>query len=154
MRLARTKGWVKRKQQWLSDWLPVETKMSVKTSSAMVEIIRRQAGVGTLFCLALVVFGYTGYGLALLYGVGLMMVNGWWLARRLAKTKGLDVRSGQRSLYAGAAVRFVALIVGLLIAQGLGLHLLAVAAGMFTAQAIVFASAVKEFKDGKGEDIG
>jgi len=62
------------------------------------------------------------------------------------KTNGLSVEAGQRSLYAGAAIRFVSLIVGLLLAYAMGLHLLLVAAGMFVAQTVIFISALVGFK--------
>jgi len=78
--------------------------------------------------------------------MALMVVNGYWLASRLAKVDGLDVRHGQQSLYAGAAIRFIALIAGLLLAQLLGFHLLVVAIGMFIAQAALFISALWAYK--------
>jgi len=107
--------------------------------------LRLQLVLGALGFLALAALSQINYALSFLCGVLLMAVNGWWLARRLDKTGGLDVEAGQRSLYAGAAIRFVALIAGLLLAHVIGLHLLLVAAGMFVAQASVFVSALMLF---------
>ena len=105
-----------------------------------------------------ILVGRSDLALALLYGVTLMMVNGWWLARRLEKTKGLDARAGQRSLYLGAAMRFVALLAALMVGHLLGLHLLGVAAGMLLAQAVVFICALlgfrKDYKAEKGDGVG
>jgi len=92
--------------------------------------------------LLLVLFGQTAYAFAYGYGVLLMVVNGIWLAARLGKVRELDVKSGQSSLFAGAAIRFIALIAGLFLAQFLGLHLLVVAAGMFVAQMALFVFAL------------
>lgn len=128
--------------------------MTLEKTTAYARIARLQVTVGILGLLALMAFGQAGYGFAFIYGVALMMVNGWWLAKRLEKTKGLDVQAGQRSLLAGAALRFAALIAGLALGFLIGLHLLAVAAGMFVAQVVVFFSALKEFKRDKGEGLG
>ena len=98
------------------------------------------------------------FAFALLYGVVLMVANAVWLAHRLEKTASLDVGAGQRSLYQGAAIRFVALLAGLFLAQFLNLHLLIVAGGMFLAQAVVFLCALfgfmKDHKENKGDGIG
>ena len=49
--------------------------------------------------------------------------------------------NGRRLLYTGAVFRFVGVLVALLLAYGLGLHLLAVAGGMLLAQIALFAYA-------------
>lgn len=85
-----------------------------------------------------------------LCGVLLMTVNGWWLAARLEKGTAMDADSGQRSIYAGAALRFIALLAGLLLAYALGLHLLLVAVGMFVAQMVVFLLSLVWFRREKG----
>jgi len=107
-------------------------------------------------CLALA--GRMEFAFALLYGVVLMVANAVWLAHRLRKTESLDVGASQRSLYQGAAMRFVALLAGLFLAQFLNLHLLIVAGGMFLAQAVVFACALlgfmKDQKEDKGDGFG
>ncbi len=129
--------------------------MALEKSTAFSNIFRTQAIVGTLGFVGLIVLTQAVYAFSLLYGACLMMGNAWWLAYRLEKTQGLEVEAGQRSLFAGAALRFVALIVALLVAQLIGLHLLIVAAGMFIAQAAVFVTALIEFKkEGKGEGLG
>jgi len=94
--------------------------------------------------LILIVYGQIAYALAYAYGVILMAVNGMWLAGRLGKVRDMDVKAGQQSLYAGAAMRFVALIAGLFLAQVLGLHLLLVAIGIFMAQMGLFIYALLE----------
>lgn len=133
----------------------LEGKMILEKNTAFAQIVWRQIAAGSLCFLILVFMDQSGYALAVIYGLLLMVVNAWWLSRRLEKTEGLDVQAGQRSLYAGAAVRFVALIAGLLLAHLIGLHLLAVAAGMFVAQAVVFIVALIAFKnESKGEGLG
>jgi len=104
--------------------------------------VRLQLWSGIAGILLLVLFGQAAYAFAYGYGVLLMVVNGIWLAARLGKVRGLDVKSGQSSLFAGAAIRFVALIAGLFLAHFLGLHLLVVAAGMFVAQMALFVFAL------------
>ncbi|MFQ5518732.1 MAG: ATP synthase subunit I [Mariprofundus sp.] len=129
--------------------------MTLENRSAFKRIFRLQMIVATLVSVGLVLFAKSGFVPSLLFGVLLMAGNAWWLARRLEKTQGLGVEAAQRSLYAGAALRFVALIAALLLAFLVGLHLLVVAAGMFLAQMIVFSSALIEFKkDYKGDGFG
>jgi len=120
--------------------------VSVIEKSSLSRILRLQLVLGLFVFLLLAAMGQMNYAQSCLYGVLLMAVNGWWLARRLARVSGLDVEAGQRSLYAGAAIRFVALIAGLLLAYAIGLHLLLVAAGMFIAQVSVFVSALAGFR--------
>lgn len=121
-------------------------------------MFRLQASAGLIGFAVLTLAGHIDHAFALLYGVFLMLGNAVWLAQRLEKTKGLDAESGQRSLYLGAAIRFVALLVGLLLAQFLHLHLLIVAGGMFLAQAVVFVCALfgfmKDSKENKGDGFG
>jgi len=121
-------------------------------------MIRLQLIVGFLGFAGLVLAGRVEFAFALLYGAVLMVVNAVWLARRLEKTVGLDAGSSQRSLYQGAAMRFVALLAGLFLAQFLNLHLLIVAGGMFLAQVVVFVCALfgfmKDHKENKGDGFG
>jgi hypothetical protein len=121
--------------------------MPVKEVSSLRRMLRLQILLGALGCLTLVALGQINHALSFLCGVLLMAVNGWWLAMRLDKASGLGVEAGQRSLYAGAAIRFVALIAGLLLAHVAGLHLLLVAAGMFVAQVSVFVLALAGFRE-------
>lgn len=126
--------------------------MSLIKESAIGLMVRLQVVVGILGFAGLLLFGQAGSALSLLYGVAMMVVNSIWLARRLDKTRGLDADAGKRSLYAGAVLRFAAMIAGLVLAYFAGLHLLVVAAGVFLAQAVVFVSALagirKEYKGG------
>jgi len=121
-------------------------------------IIRLQLLFGVLGFAGLVLAGRIEFASALLYGVVLMMVNAVWLARRLEKAKSLDAGAAQRSLYVGAAIRFVVLLAGLLLAHVLSLHLLLVAGGIFMAQAVIFACALlgfmKDHNENKGGGIG
>jgi hypothetical protein len=121
-------------------------------------MFRLQLVVGFFGFAGLVLAGRIEFAFALLYGVVLMVVNAAWLAHRFRKTASLDVGASQRSLYQGAAIRFVALLAGLLLAQFLHLHLLIVAGGMFLAQAVVFACALSGFmkdqKENKGDGFG
>jgi len=106
--------------------------------------VRLQFLSGIAGFLILAWFGQAIHAVAFAYGTVLMVLNGFWLAHRLEKIRVMDAKSGQVSLYAGAVVRFVALIIGLLFAHQLGLHLLFVAAGIFVAQVSLFAFAFVE----------
>jgi len=121
--------------------------MAEKKTPSFTAFFRMQLLVGVVGFLLLLVFSGLGWALAYFYGLGLMMVNASWLARRLDKTRELDVEESQRSLFAGAGLRFVALIAGLLLAHWIGLHLLLVAGGMFVAQLVVFLTAIVGFKN-------
>ncbi len=112
--------------------------MFQEENAVLKRIFIMQLVAGFFGLLVLLVVGRIEYALSYVFGVVLMTANGYWLASRLAKTGGLSIEAGQRSLYAGAAIRFVSLIAGLLLAHLLGFHLLLVAAGMFIAQAVVF----------------
>ena len=78
------------------------------------------------------------FGLAVLYGVVFASLNSFWLARRVERAAVLDQITGQRILYLGAVLRFVALLGALVLAHLLGLHLLAVAGGLLVAQLALF----------------
>jgi len=119
--------------------------MSLKNGSALRSILRQQLLIGAFGFIALVSFSQILYGISFFFGVLVMTINGWWLAKRFEKTAGLSAESSQRSLYAGAAVRFLALLAGLMLAHLIGFHLLLVAAGMFVAQTVVFVSALVMF---------
>ncbi len=119
---------------------------ALENMTALPRIVRMQVVAGVLGSLALIVFGYVDYAYAYLFGVLLMTANAWWLARRLNKALVMSAEAGQRSLYAGAALRFVALIAGLLLGHFIGLHLMLVAAGIFVAQALIYVGALLELK--------
>ena len=88
-----------------------------------------------------------GFGVAasagVAYGVALAMLLAALLGRRVVAASGCKPQQGQRMLYAGAAGRFVLVLLALTLAWLLGLHLLAVAAGMLLAQIAIFAFAAK-----------
>jgi len=79
--------------------------------------------------------------LSLAYGVLLTMFNSFFLASRVQRAGEADKVNGQRLLYTGAVLRFLGMLAALLLAYGLGLHLLAVAGGMLLAQIALFAYA-------------
>ncbi len=120
--------------------------MTLQKEAAFQRIFRLQMLFGLVGFLLVAALSEIVYALSFLCGVMMMAANGWWMAKRLAGIDGLSVESAQRSLYAGAAMRFVSLIAGLLVAQMIGLHLLGVASGMFVAQAVIFISALVGFK--------
>ena len=77
------------------------------------------------------------------YGVALSMLVAVLLGRRLAAAAECAPERGQRMLYAGAAGRFALVLMALAAAWAFGLHLLAVAAGMLTAQLAMFVYAAR-----------
>jgi len=85
--------------------------------------------------------------LSVLYGVLLTVLNSFRLAHRVDRAGEVDQTSGQRLLYSGAALRFVGVLAALLLAAGIGLHLLAVAGGMLLAQVALFAYAARHAGD-------
>jgi len=105
-----------------------------------------QAIAGALGCLIFIVLGYAVFAFSYLYGVLLMGLNAWWLARSLNKALDMSAEAVQGSIYAGAAIRFVTLIAGLLFGQFIGLHLMLVAAGMFVAQVLVYMLALIDLR--------
>ncbi|HKJ83614.1 MAG TPA: ATP synthase subunit I [Mariprofundaceae bacterium] len=76
------------------------------------------------------------------YGIGFSMLNAFWLAQRMDRASRLDRANSQRVVYAGAVQRFLFLLLALFAAYRLGLHLLAVAAGMLVAQMAIFVYAL------------
>jgi hypothetical protein len=87
-------------------------------------------------------------GLSVVYGVLFSLLNGVWLARRIERAGNMDHVSGQRVLYLGAAMRFLALLAVLVLAYALGLHLLAVAGGLLVAQLALFGYSAARAKQG------
>lgn len=82
------------------------------------------------------------YGVKMALGVGfgvlIIMLTTILLGRRLHGAVAAGPEGGRRMLYAGAVIRFVLVLAALALAYGLGLHLLAVAAGMLLAQMAMF----------------
>jgi len=121
--------------------------MSQHKVFAVGSIIRMQILLGVIGFLLMALLGLVVYAASYVYGIGLMVVNGCWLAFRLARAGELAAEDGQQLLYVGAAFRFLALIAGLLMAQLLG------PAGMFAAQAVLFIFTVCEYsKATKGQN--
>jgi len=106
----------------------------------------------------LVFFMLTGNAItafSCLYGSALMAAGSWELARRLQS--GVNQDALQRSLYAGAVIRFVLVLVGLAIGYLIGLYLPAIAGGMFAAQVIFYMVSLRRYKSeagDKGEYLG
>lgn len=84
------------------------------------------------------------------FGVLIVMGSTVLLARRIHGAADADPESGQRMLYAGAVSRFMLVLVSLVLAYGLGLHLLAVAGGMLLAQGAMFFYALGSLKQQAG----
>jgi len=100
-----------------------------------------QAGAGLAGMAVVALWFGNALALGLAYGVLLSIINSAWLIRRIEHAASLDPEHGQRLLYSGAAFRFAGVLAALLLAYGLGLHLLAVAGGMLLAQIASFAYA-------------
>ena len=120
--------------------------MKLDQRIALKRIIATQFVAGLLGFTLITMFGHLLYGVSFVCGTVIMVINGLWLAARLEKGCSMNVQEGQRSLYAGAAMRFVSLLAGLLFAYAFGLHLLFVAVGMFVAQVLVFVLALLGFR--------
>jgi len=71
--------------------------------------------------------------ISLLSGGALVGLNSVLLARSVVGSSQVEGADGRSVLYRSAVARFILLIVALISANLMGLHLLAVAAGMFTA---------------------
>jgi len=97
-----------------------------------------QAGAGLAGISATALWSGFAPAVGVAYGILLSMINSAWLARGVRHAVRLDLASGQRVLYMGAVLRFLVILAALLLAYGLGLHLLAVAGGMFLAQMALF----------------
>jgi len=82
------------------------------------------------------------------FGVLVAMLTAVLLGRRIDAAAMAQPELGERMLYAGAVLRFVAVLLALLLAYWLGLHLLAVAAGMLLAQVAMFVYAAKSARQG------
>lgn len=76
------------------------------------------------------------------YGAAFAMLNACWLAQRTFRASKLDRADSQRVVYASAVQRFLFLLLALFVAYKLGLHLLAVAAGLLVAQMAMFVFAL------------
>lgn len=94
------------------------------------------AGFSVSFLVA--IFDSVNTGLGVLGGVLFMLFNQWLMFRQIISMNTEDAEQGHKQLLFGAAKRFVALIVFLIIANTLGLHLLAVAAGLAVAYCSLF----------------
>jgi len=100
-----------------------------------------QAIAGLAGSVAVAIWLNTVLALSLAYGVLLIMLNSFFLATRCQRAGEADKVNGQRLLYTGAVLRFLGMLAALLLAYGLGLHLLAVAGGMLLAHIVLFAYA-------------
>jgi len=92
-------------------------------------------------------------GVAVLFGVLLMLANAVYLRRCVTSASALNVDVVQRPLYKGAAVRFVGLIAGLVLAGVLGLNLLFVGLGIFAAQAVLYFAALYDLNREKTNEV-
>jgi len=117
-------------------------------NEGVYQVFRRQIICGLVVAGFVLFFVSWHVALAVLYGVGLGLVNGYLLARRIEKASGMEMMSGQRVIYAGAVVRFVGVLAALGIAHWLGLHLLAVAGGFLVAQIASFGHGLSRARQG------
>ncbi|MDX8410901.1 MAG: ATP synthase subunit I [Mariprofundaceae bacterium] len=112
------------------------------------QVFRRQIICGLVVAGFVVFFVSWHVALAVLYGVGMGLVNGYLMARRIEKASGMEMMSGQRVVYAGAVLRFVGVLLALGAAHLLGLHLLAVAGGYLVAQVASFGHGLSRARQG------
>ncbi len=110
-----------------------------------------QLGAGLAGMAAAVWFFDVGVALGLGFGVLVAMFSALMLGRRIDAAASAQPEIGQRMLYAGAVARFVTVLLALLLAYWLGLHLLAVAAGMLLAQVAIFAYAARHARQSFNE---
>ncbi len=111
-------------------------------AGAIRPLIAAQIGAGLAGLVPMLIWLPLIHAWSYLFGVGLMVINAFWLARRIEAAAGRDARAGRRSLLQGAALRFAAMIAALAIGALAGLHLLFVAAGMFVAMAALYLMAL------------
>jgi len=97
-----------------------------------------QLGVGIAGMLAAGLYFDAKIALGVGFGVLVTMLSSVLLGWRIDAAANAQPEHGQRMLYAGAVSRFVVVLAALMLAYGLGLHLLAVAAGMLLAQIAMF----------------
>jgi len=109
-----------------------------------------QSGAGLIGMIPAYLYFDIKVALGIGFGVLIVLLSTVLLARRISGAADTDPELGQRLLYAGAAVRFVLVLMALVVAYKLGLHLLAVAGGMLLAQLAMFVFAVRGLKGQAG----
>jgi len=107
-------------------------------------LVQKQLFFGVAAAGLIAFFWQVQAGMAVFFGVVLMLANAIYLGRCVTALSGLDAESEQRSLYKGAAIRFAGLVAGLILAGFLGLNLLFVGLGIFVAQAVLYFSALHD----------
>ncbi|TLS68209.1 hypothetical protein FEF65_04230 [Mariprofundus erugo] len=111
-------------------------------------LCRYQLSAGMILMVVFAVAGNYLAGFSCLFGSMLMASGSWELARRLASSAAsVSADDLQGSLYRGAVVRFVLILVGLAVGFLLGLDLPAVAGGMFAAQVLFYFASLKMYRD-------
>ncbi|MDQ6966276.1 MAG: ATP synthase subunit I [Mariprofundaceae bacterium] len=130
-------------------FMPVSGSSGDSSSSVRLAALW-QSGAGLIGMVPAYLYFDIKVALGIGFGVMIAMVSTMLLARRIAGAAGTDPEQGQRLLYAGAAVRFVFVLMALVVAYKLDLHLLAVAGGMLLAQAAMFVFAVRGFRHQAG----
>jgi len=126
--------------------LPIDSGLGGSSHSVRNALLW-QLGTGLVAMLVVALYYDVQVALGIGFGVLIVMLSTILLGRRIHEAADTDPESGQRILYAGAGMRFVLVIIALLVAFGLGLHLLAVAVGMVLAQAAMFVFAVSGLRD-------
>ena len=122
------------------------SESSEESSSSVQIALLWQLGSGLLAMLAAALFYDLKVALGVGFGVMIIMLSTILLGRRIHSAAATDPESGQRMLYAGAVMRFVLVLTALVMAYGLGLHLLAVAVGMVLAQVAMFVFAASALR--------
>jgi len=111
-------------------------------------IYRYQVGAGLILMLVFTLMGDYKAGASCLFGALLMAAGAWELARRLTASGALDAERLQASLYKGAVLRFILILIGLAAGFMLGLNLPAIAGGMFAAQVLFYVASLKRYSSG------
>jgi len=108
-------------------------------------IYRHQVGAGIVLMALLTLAGEYVLAASCLFGSLLMAAGSWELARRLKTSELLDADSLQASLYKGAVLRFMLILLGLATGFLLGLNLPAIAGGMFAAQVLFYIASLRRY---------
>ena len=100
----------------------------------MLRLVLIQMGCLIIGALVFWLLGMGDRIVAFGYGLVLMSINAAVLAWMVARAAFSQQQAGRKLMHGGAAVRFVALLLLLMLANALGLHLMFVALGMLIAQ--------------------
>jgi len=94
---------------------------------------------GTVVSVLVAVFYDLMIAFSVLAGVSFVLLNQLFMLHQIDQMDTLDIQAGQTQVMLGAAKRFLCLIIFLSIGYYVGLHLLAVAAGLAVAYLNLYA---------------